>query len=140
MAEVGQFSRFKHPAQLMSYAGLVPREQSSGERTRRGRISKTGNSTLRYVLCESAWSYRFKPGVRGPLRKRQEGIDPEVLHISMKAQHRLHRKYWKLLQRGKSSTVAATAVARELIGFIWAVARYIEQNAPPETQSCSHAV
>lgn len=135
VSEVGQFSRFRHPAQLMAYAGLVPREHSSGARTRRGGISKMGNSVLRYSLGESAWAYRFKPAVKGPLRKRQEGVDPEVLHISMKAQERLHRKYWKLLQRGKPQTVAATAVARELIGFIWSIACYVEQKIQSRKQS-----
>lgn len=128
VAEVGQFSRFKNPAQLMAYSEIVPREYSSGSRTRRGSISKTGNRNVRYVLGEAAWAYWFKPAVKEALRKRQEGLDPEVLHISMKAQQRLHRKYYDLLRRGKHSTVAVTAVARELIGFIWAIACYVEGN------------
>lgn len=128
VAEVGQFSRFKNPAQLMAYSGVVPREYSSGSRTRRGGISKTGNSNVRFVLGEAAWAYRFKPAVKEELRKRQEGLDPEILHISMKAQQRLHRKYCDLLRRGKHSTVAVTAVSRELIGFIWAIACHAESK------------
>ena len=128
VAEIGQFSRFRSPAQLMAYSGVVPREYSSGARTWRGNISKTGNRNVRFVLGEAAWAYRFNPAVKESLRQRQQGLDPEVLHISMKAQQRLHRKYMGLLGRGKQTTVAITAVARELIGFIWAIACYVEQQ------------
>jgi len=128
-AEIGEFSRFRNPEQLMAYAGLVPREYSSGLSSRRGGITKTGNTHIRFVLGEAAWSYRYKPAVRDRLRVRQQGADPEVLNISLKAQERLHRKYWSLLGHGKQTTVAATAVARELLGFIWAIACYIEQKS-----------
>lgn len=128
VAEVGEFSRFRSPAQLMAYAGLVPREYSSGAQSRRGGVTKTGNSHIRFALGESAWANRFRPGVRVALRRRQEGLDPEVIQIAMKAQLRLHRKYWSLLGRGKQPTVAITAVARELLGFIWSIACYVESK------------
>jgi len=126
VAEVGEFSRFRNPAQLMAYAGLVPREHSSGVQTRRGGITKTGNAHIRFVLGEAAWAYRHKPAVRAELRKRQQGLDPQVLSIALKAQQRLHRKYWRLLSRGKPATVAVSAVARELLGFVWAIACHVE--------------
>ena len=129
VAEVGEFSRFRSPAQLMAYAGLVPREHSSGIQTRRGGITKTGNSHLRFVVGEAAWSYRRKPAVKAALRKRQEGLDPEVLSIALKAQERLHRKYWHLVGRGKAHGVAVSAVARELLGFVWAIACHVEAKA-----------
>lgn len=129
VAEIGEFSRFRHPAQLMAYAGLVPREYSSGSQSRRGGITKTGNSHVRFVLGEAAWAYRFRPKAKEELRRRQRSADPEVVQISMKAMQRLHRKYWSLLGRGKQNTVAATAVARELIGFIWSVACHVESKA-----------
>jgi transposase len=128
VAEVGAFSRFRSPAQLIAYAGLVPREYSSGAQSRRGGVTKTGNSHIRFALGEAAWANRFKPGVRVALRRRQEGLDPEVIQIAMKAQLRLHRKYWGLLGRGKQTTVAATAVAREMLGFIWSIACYVESK------------
>jgi len=128
VAEVGQFSRFSHPEQLMSYSGLVPREHSSGAQSRRGSITKTGNAHLRFVLGEAAWSARYKPAVKAALRARQTGLDPEVLRISMKAQQRLHRTYWRLVNRGKATNVAATAVARELLGFVWAIGCYVEEK------------
>lgn len=128
-AEIGEFSRFRNPEQLMAYSGLVPREYSSGLSSRRGGITKTGNTHIRFVLGEAAWSYRYKPAVRDRLKVRQQGADPEVLRISLKAQERLHRKYWSLLGHGKQTTVAATAVARELLGFIWAIACYIENKS-----------
>ncbi|MEW6045692.1 MAG: IS110 family transposase [Bacillota bacterium] len=131
VAEVGEFSRFRSPAQLMAYAGLVPREHSSGAQTRRGGITKTGNAHVRFVLGEAAWAYRHRPAIRNPLRTRQRGAGPEVLRIALKAQQRLHRKYWRLLARGKPSTVAATAVARELLGFAWAVACHVEAQQAP---------
>ena len=126
VAEVGEFSRFRSPAQLMAYSGTVPREFSSGARVRRTGITKTGNAHLRFVLGEAAWAYRYKPAVKAHLRVRQQGLDPEITAIALKAQERLHRKYWRLIGRGKPSGVAATAVARELLGFMWAIACSVE--------------
>jgi len=126
VAEVGSFSRFDSPRQLMAYAGLTPSEYSSGASRHQGGITKTGNSHLRHLAVEAAWAYRYPPAVKGDLRRRQEGHDPRILAISWKAQDRLHRKYKRLLYKGKSGPVAATAVARELLGFIWAIACEVE--------------
>ena len=94
-------------------------------RTRRGRVSKTGNQNIRFVLWQAAWAYRFQPAVKEAFRKHQEGLDSQAIHVSMKAQQRLRLKYRKLLHCGKHNTVAVTAVARELIGFIWAIACHV---------------
>lgn len=110
----------------MSYAGLVPKEYSSGSSRWQGSITKIGNAQIRRVLCESAWAYRHSPSLKGELLKRQEGQDPEVKRISWKAQDRLHKKYYRI--SGKSGKHAAVAVARELIGFIWAIGCFIEDK------------
>lgn len=120
VAEIGSFRRFKTPSQLMAYAGLVPSEHSSGEIRKQGSITKTGNRHLRWLLIESAWSYRYKPVVKGKLKKRQEGKSASINAISWQAQQRLHKKYYRLLARGKASGKAVTAIARELAGFVWA--------------------
>jgi transposase len=128
VAEVGQFSRFTSPRQLMSYAGLVPKEYSSGSNRWQGSITKIGNAQIRRVLVESAWAYRHRPSLKGELRKRQEGQDPEAQCIAWKAQHRLNQKYDRITFRGKAGKHAAVAVARELIGFIWAIGCSIEKK------------
>lgn len=129
-AEIGSFARFRSPAQLMAYLGLVPREYSTGQRTRRGSMTKTGNGRLRRALVESAWSYRHRPAVKGDLAKRLDGMPAEVQLLSWKAQERLHDKYRHLaFAKNKHKNVAIGAVARELTGFIWAVARTVEQPA-----------
>ena len=92
-AELGEFSRFEGARQLMGYSGIVPSEESSGERTRRGSITKTGNAHLRRIAVEAAWSYRLRPCVGPALRKRQEGVAEEIKEIAWKAQHRLHKRY-----------------------------------------------
>ncbi len=130
VAEVGLFSRFDNPAQLMAYAGLVPREHSSGSSRWQGGITKTGNAHPRRVVVEAAWSYRYPSAVKGPLRKRYEGQPAEIQAIAWKAQQRLHRKYVRLVARGKPTTVALTAVARELLGFLWDAARRVEARMP----------
>lgn len=127
VSELGEISRFQRAPQLMGYAGLVPSEHSSGERTRRGAITKTGNAHLRRVLTEAAWSYRMRPSVGAPLRRRQAGQSEAVKEISWKAQHRLHTIYQRLLGRGKPSQKVITAVGRELIGFIWAIGIEVER-------------
>lgn len=111
----------------MGYAGIVPRESSSGNRVRRGKITETGSSCLRWILTESSWSYRLKPGVSN-MQKRLEGVSPEMQAIAWKAQIRLHKKYERLVARGKSQPVAVMAVARELLGFIWAIARQVDRE------------
>ncbi len=121
VAELGQLSRFARAKQLMGYAGVVSSEHSSGERIRRGAITKTGNAHLRRILVEAAWAYRHRPYLGGELRRRQKNASERVKEISWKAQHRLHSRYARLMGRGKTKQLAMTAVARELAGFVWAV-------------------
>lgn len=128
VAEIGSFKRFPHPRQFMSYLGLTPSESSSGDRRWQGNITRTGNRHVRRLLIESAWSYRYQPAVKGELKKRQNGLDPSIQGISWKAQNRLHQKYYRMLSRGKESGKIATAVARELAGFIWAITQEIEET------------
>jgi transposase len=120
LAEVHDFRRFGSPLQLMSYLGLTPSEHSSGEKQRRGAITKAGNSRARKLLVEIAWHYRHRPGVGAVLRKRQQGQPPEVIAVADKAQQRLCRRYRRLTEAGKPYNKAVTAVARELVGFLWA--------------------
>lgn len=128
VTEVGNFSRFARPKLLMGYGGLVPSEHSSGNRKRQGGITKTGNAHLRRVLVEAAWTYRHKPTLCGNHKKRQEGLSEEIKAISWKAQHRLHNRYWRLTSKGKVPGKAITAVARELVGFMWAVGVQAERE------------
>lgn len=120
LTEIGDAKRFGSPSQLMSYFGLVPGESSSGNKERRGPITKAGNSHARWILAEAAWNQRFKPGTSARLRKHWPSQPKEVVEIARKAERRLHQKYWKLATR-KDSRIAATAVAREMVGFIWAL-------------------
>ncbi len=120
-AELGQVSRFESARQLMGYCGAVPSEDSSGKRIRRGSITKTGNAHLRRIVVEAAWSYRRPPCIWYGLRRRQESISEETKEIAWKAQHRLHKRYRKLGAAGKDQRKIVTAVARELLGFIWAI-------------------
>ena len=106
----------------MAYLGLVPSEHSSGQSRKRGSITRTGNTHARRILVESAWNYRFRPSMSRAIRERNEGIAPEVQAIAWKAQQRLHGRYKKLLARGKNKQQTVTAVARELAGFVWAIA------------------
>ena len=128
VAEVCSFTRFGNAKAFMGYTGLVPREYSSGQSRWQGKITKSGNTHLRKLLVEAAWSYRYKPALQGEIKKRQQGQQPEIQSISWKAQHRLHRKYTKMLSKGKPSGKAVVAVARELSGFIWSIAREIEET------------
>jgi transposase len=126
VSEVGELSRFAKPRQLMGYSGAVAREDSSGERTRRGGITKTGNAHLRRVVIEAAWAYRHRPAVGPALRKRQAPVSAEVKAIAWKAQHRLHTRYRALTARGKCKQHVVTALGRELLGFIWAIGVRVE--------------
>lgn len=121
VAELGNISRFEGARQLMGYSGAVPSEDSSGKRKHRGSITKTGNSHLRRIAVEAAWSYRHRPGIGPALRARQEGIPEEIKEIAWKAQHRLHKRYARLAAAGKDRRKIITAVGRELLGFIWAI-------------------
>jgi transposase len=127
VTEVGTFQRFDNARQLMAYVGVVPREHSSGDKTRRGSITKTGNARMRHVLGEAAWMYRFKPSVQGGLRKRQEGQSDAVKAMAWKAQHRLHTRYRKMSGLGKHHGRVVTAVSRELVGFVWAIGCQVEK-------------
>lgn len=122
-AEIGDLSRFCNARQLMAYLGLVPSEHSSGDAKKRGRITRTGNRHARKILVESAWSYRFRPAMSYEIRRRNEGVAPQVQAIAWKAQQRLHGRYKRLLGRGKTKQQTVTALARELAGFVWAIAR-----------------
>jgi len=128
VAEWGEISRFTGPLQLMSYARLVPSESSSGATTRRGRITKTGSSYLRRVLVESAFAYRHRPLLGGALRRRQRGQPEAVKSIAWKAQHRLHRLYSRLLARDKRPQKVVVALAREMVGFLWAIDREMTRS------------
>ncbi len=123
VSELHSIEHFDRPSGLMAFVGLVPSEASSGERQRRGAITKAGNGHARKLLIESAWHARHKPAIPLALRKRRQGQPPEIIAMADVAQQRLHRRYWHLVQRGKPNTVAATAVARELAGFVWAALR-----------------
>jgi transposase len=122
--EVGDFERFDRAGRLMSYLGLVPSENSSGESRRQGAITKTGSRHARRLLVEAAWHYRKAPARGKTLERRQDGQPANVVAISWQAQQRLHR-VWRRLdgERGKRRTIVAVAVARELAGFCWAIAR-----------------
>lgn len=124
VCELGSLSRFPSPGQLMGYSGLVPREYSSGNRMRRGAITKTGNAHLRRVLVESAWTYQHRPNVQGRVLRRQKALalSDEAKRIAWKAQQRLHKRFTAMATRGKHGGTIVTALARELLGFMWAIA------------------
>ena len=123
--EIVDWRRFEHPRQLACYLGLIPREDSSGDRQRLGSITKAGNSHCRHVLVQAAWSYRHRPQTSVDLKRRQEGQPPAVIGHAWKAQQRLHARYNHLSYR-KRPQIAVVAVARELVGFLWAVMRELE--------------
>jgi transposase len=129
LAEVVDFARFRRPRELMAYLGLVPSEYSSGDSQRRGALTKAGNSHARRVLVEAAWHYRHRPTVGRALALRSEGQPPAVVAQAWRAQQRLHRRYRHLVGHGKRSPVAVAAVARELVGFIWAAMTGRESRA-----------
>jgi len=129
VAELGQIARFETARQLMGYSGVVPRENSSGQRQQRGGITKTGNAHLRRIAIEAAWSYRLKPAVGPGLRKRQKDVPEPIQEIAWKAQLRLHKRYARLAAAGKDQRKIVTAVGRELLGFIWAIGVKVETAA-----------
>jgi transposase len=133
VCEVGRLSRFSNPRQLMGYSGLVPREHSSGNRVQRGAITKTGNAHLRRVLVEAAWTYQHRPNVQGRVLRRQKTLElsEEAKKIAWKAQQRLHKRFTTMVARGKNNNVIVTALARELLGFMWAIAAHTEASGQP---------
>jgi transposase len=130
VSELGSLSRFPSPRKLMGYSGLVAREHSSGNRVQRGGITKTGNGHLRRVLVEAAWAYQHRPNVIGFLARRQKSlaISEEAKKIAWKAQQRLHKRYKAMDARGKNKNQIVTAIGRELLGFIWAIAIETEKR------------
>lgn len=126
ITEIFEFGRFASPRALMSYLGLVPSESSSGDKRRHGGITKTGNKRIRRLLMESAWHYRHSSGVGKDLRRRRRGQPQWAIDIADRAIVRLRRRYWRLLERGKTPNKVVAAVARELVGFLWAVLREYE--------------
>jgi transposase len=129
VAEIGDVRRFENPRQLMAYLGLVPCESSTGERVRRGSITKTGNPRVRRVLLEGAWTYRFPARMSRGLQKRQEGLPAVVRAIAWKAQLRLCARYRRLMAAGKRQTVVTTAIAREMAAFLWAIGREVNPRS-----------
>src|SRR6266496_1657882 len=122
VAEIGDIGRFAHPRQLMAYLGLVPSEHSSGERVARGSITKTGNAHARRLLTEAAWNYRFQPRIGARAQRRAEDLPQAIRDVAWKAQLRLSGRVRRLRARGVHLNKVCTAVARELAGFVWAVA------------------
>jgi len=122
LAELGDITRFDSPRQLMAYLGLVPSEHSSGATRRQGRITRTGNGHVRRVLVEAAWNYRFAARKTRCIERRAEQTPERVQAIAWEAQKRLCGRYRALIQAGKEKNQVSTAVARELAGFIWAIA------------------
>lgn len=121
VAEIGDFARFDHPRKLMGYLGLVPCEHSSGERTSRGSITKTGNKHARRLLTEAAWQYRFPARISRAAQLRQERLSEQLRATAWKAQLRLSRRFAALNKRGLQINKVCIAVARELAGFVWAM-------------------
>ncbi|RQU61867.1 IS110 family transposase [Burkholderia cenocepacia] len=123
VSELGDLSRFMHPRQLMAWFGVTPSEHSSGGKRRQGSITKTGNSYARKLLVEAAWSYRHAAKVGREIQLRHEGLPKTIVDRAWDVQVRLCQRYRKLVARGKSANIAVVAIARELVGFIWDIAR-----------------
>lgn len=123
VAEIGDITRFENPRQLMAWLGLVPSEHSSGNTTRRGRLTKTGNALARTMLVEAGWSYRHPPKEGHPYLKRSAHLPQEIKDIGWKAQIRLYKRYRHLSNAGKPQPRVLAAIARELAGFVWDIAR-----------------
>jgi transposase len=125
VAELGDLTRFENPRQVMNYLGLIPSEYSSGERRRQGTITKAGNTHARRALVEGAWAYRYPAKVSRHLQLRLEQLPKPIQDISWKAQVRLCKRYRRLIARGKHANQVVVAIARELAGFLWAIAKQV---------------
>ena len=125
IAELGDLTRFDHPRKLMSYLGLVPSEHSSGGKRRLGSITKCGNSRARRLLVEGAHGYRYEANISKEMQIRQEGLSKEIIDIAWQSQWRLCRRYRRLMHKGKHRNVVVTAIAREMIAYIWAISREV---------------
>ncbi len=123
VAEIGAIERFSNPRQLMAYLGLIPSEHSSGQKRRQGAITKAGNSHARRMLIECAWLYRHPAKVAPILQNRLEKVSPQIREIAWSAQVRLCGRFRKLAARKLQHNKIVVAIARELVGFIWAIAR-----------------
>ena len=121
----GRLPRFDNPRQLAAFVGLIPSEYSSGEQRRQGSITKAGNSRARRALVEGAWAYRYPAKISQHIQKRIEDLPKPVQDIGWKAQVRLCKRFRRLTSRGKHSNVVVTAIARELVAFMWAIAREV---------------
>ncbi len=122
VAEIGDFDRFKTAEQLMAFVGLVPSEHSSGEHRRQGSITKVGNAHVRRLLVEAAWHARRRPKVGYELARRQRGQDAAVIERAWRCQQRLYQRWQRMAGRGKPHQKIVVACARELAGFVWAIA------------------
>jgi transposase len=129
VSELGDLTRFDSPAKLMAYLGLVPSEHSSGDKKRTGRITKTGNGHVRRALIEAAQAYRLPARKSRAIMKRNEGLPQEICKIAWQAQVRLCGRYKRLIYRGKNSNLVKTAIARELTGFMWAIAQTVPKTS-----------
>jgi transposase len=129
LAELHDFRRFASAPALMAYLGLVPGEDSSGEKHRRGRITRTGNALVRRLLVETAWHYQHRPSVGVALTRRRTGQPGRVIAIADKAQQRLCRRFRKLAAEHKPAPTIAVAIARELAGFLWAALQPVPATA-----------
>jgi transposase len=125
VAEMGDLTRFKSPRELMKFMGLIPSEYSSGEQRRQGAITKAGNTHARRVLVEGAWAYRYPAKISRHLQLRLETQPKVIRDLSWKAQVRLCKRYRRLVARGKHANVVTVAIARELTGFMWAIAKQV---------------
>ena len=125
VAELGDLTRFGHPRKLMSYLGLVPSEHSSGGKRHIGAITKCGNGRARRLLIEGAHTYRYAANISTDMQKRQEGLPKDIIDIAWKAQLRLCKRYKKMIAKGKHYNLVVTAIAREMIAYIWAIAKEV---------------
>jgi transposase len=125
VAELGDLTRFDNPRQLMKFLGLIPSEYSSGERRRQGALTKAGNAHARRALVEGAWAYRYPAKVSRHLQLRLETLPKPIQDISWKAQVRLCKRFRRLIARGKNANQVVVAIARELVGFMWAIAKQV---------------
>jgi len=131
VAELHDFRRFRSARSLMAYLGLVPSERSSGEQRRQGSITRAGNHHVRRLLVEAAWHHRHRPVLSQPLRKRREGQPAHVIAIADRAQERLHGRFIRMTRRGIHYNKTVVAMARELVGYLWATLYPRETEAPP---------
>jgi transposase len=133
VAELHDFRRFRSARALMAYLGLVPSERSSGEQRRQGSITRAGNHHVRRLLVEAAWHHRHRPVPSQPLRRRREGQPVQVIAIADRAQERLHGRFMRMTRRGIHYNKTVVAMARELVGYLWATLSLCDAEAPPSS-------